>query len=156
MNYPDLRGKLICLDMYNCDANILENYQKVTEIIEIACQEHNMRLLKIEHSDAEDGNAYSLFGICIQGHVLIHAFPEYGFCSLDTFSSNQDSHPSHCAHNIRKALNPDKTKITILDRGDFGTENDMKPHRRSSSKWIRRTKNIGGRIKKIILKPRGI
>lgn len=156
MEYPDLRGKTICLDMYNCDANILEDYKKVLEVIQNACTEHNMRLLNIEHSDAEEGNAYSLFSICIQGHIVIHAFPKYGFCGMDIFSSNKDSHPSHCSQTIRKALNPDKTKITILDRGDFGNENDMKPHRRSSSKLIRRTKNIGRHLKKIILKPRGI
>ena len=69
MDYPDLRGKLIALDMYNCDANILEDYQRVIKIIEQRCSEFGMQLLKIEHSDAEDGNAYSLFGICIQGHI---------------------------------------------------------------------------------------
>ena len=156
MDYPDLRGKLICLDMYNCDANILEKHEKVTEIINVACQEYKMRLINVDHSDAEEGSAYSLFGICVQGHIVIHAFPEYGFCGMDIFSCNQDSHPSHCAQAIRKNLNPDKIKITVLDRGDFGTENDMKPHRRSSSKLIRRTKNIGRHLKKIILKPRGI
>ncbi|MDO4936158.1 MAG: S-adenosylmethionine decarboxylase [Phascolarctobacterium sp.] len=156
MEYPDLRGKLIALDMYNCDANILEDYQRVIQIIETRCKEFGMQLLKIEHSDAEEGNAYTLFGICVQGHIVLHAFPEYGFCGMDTYSIGQESHPSHCAKAIRSDLNPDKIKITILNRGDFGSENDMKPHRRSSSKLIRRTKNFGGKIKKIILQPRGI
>ena len=156
MNYPDLRGKLIALDLYNCDANILEDHKKVTAIIEKACEVNGMQLLKVDVSDAEAGNAYSLCGVCIQGHIVVHAFPEYGFCAMDTYSIGEQSHPSHCAKDIRKELNPDKVKITILNRGDFPNENDMKPHRRSSSKLIRRTKNFGGKLKKMMLKPRGI
>ena len=156
MDYPDLRGKLIALDLYNCDANILEDHERVIGIIKTCCDNNGMQLLKVEHSDAEAGNAYSLFAVCIQGHIAVHAFPEYGFCALDTYSIGEESHPSHCAKDIRKELNPDKVKITILNRGDFSNENDMKPHRRSSSKLIRRTKNFGGKLKKMMLKPRGI
>lgn len=156
VSLPDLRGKLIAYDMYNCDANILEDFSKVEEIVKQACSDTCMNLLKIEHSDAEEGSAYSLFGICVQGHVLLHAFPEYGYCGMDLYSCCDDSHPSACGRQIRKGLNPDKVKFTILQRGDFGSENDMKPHRRSTSKLIRRTKNFGGKLKKILLKPRGI
>lgn len=156
MDYPDLRGKLLAIDMYNCDANILDDYNKVIEIIKKAAADNAMQIIKVEHSDADEGNAYSLFGICIQGHILIHAYPEYGFCGMDTYSNFPVAHPSACARAIRKELNPDKVKITVLDLGDFGSENDMKPHRRSSSKLIRRTKNFGGKLKKMMLKPRGI
>jgi len=156
MIYPDLKGKLLALDLYNCDANILENSQKLIESVKIACAETQMELLKIEHSDAEEGKAYSLFGICIQGHVLLHVFPEFGFCTIDIYSCTNNSSPAKCGREIRKALNPDKVKITVLDRGDFGSESDMKPHRRSSSKFIRRTRSIGRGLKRMILKPRGI
>ncbi len=156
MNYPDLRGKLLAMDMYNCDANILEDCNKVIAIVNAAATDTAMQMLKVEHSDAEEGKSYSLFGICIQGHIVIHAYPEYGFCDMDIYSNFPEAHPSACARSIRQQMNPDKVKITVLDRGDFGSENDMKPHRRSSSKLIRRTKNIGRHLKKIILKPRGI
>lgn len=156
MDYPDLRGKLLAMDMYNCDANILDDYTKVIEIINSTANDTAMQILKVEHSDAEEGKSYSLFGICVQGHIVIHAYPEYGFCDMDIYSNFPIAHPSACARAIRKELNPDKVKITVLDRGDFGSENDMKPHRRTSTKFFRRTKNFGGRLKKMMLKPRGI
>ena len=48
----------------------------------------------------------------------------------------------------------------MLDRGDFGSKNDMKPTHRSKIKLIRRTKNVtsnmSAKLKKLMLKPRSI
>ncbi len=115
-----------------------------------------MHVFQFLRYQEEEKSEYSLSAICKQGHVTMHVYPEMGFATADVFSCYPDAEPASVAKFMRTYFDADKSKITLLDRGDFGTKSDMKPHRRSNVKFIRRTQNIGGKIKDIMLKPRPI
>ena len=48
----------------------------------------------------------------------------------------KEADPASMASYLRVAFDADKSKITLLDRGDFGSQSDMKPSRRSNIKFI--------------------
>lgn len=156
MKIKKFTGKLIAIDMYNCGVNEIGNPQKAEELLLQGCKEFNMQSQQIVCFQEEGQQEYSISAICKQGHVTLHVYPELGFIAADVFSCYDEADPAGMGRFLRTEFNADKTKITLLDRGDFGSENDMKPNRRSNTKWIRRTQNIGGQLKKMMLKPRGI
>lgn len=156
MKIKKLTGKLIAIDMYNCCAAILNDAEAAEKALEQACLDFSMQPCQIIRNQEEDQNEYSLFAICKRGHVTAHIYPEEGFVAADVYSCYENSDPAGMARYLRTYLDADKSKITLLDRGDFGTESDMKPHRRSNIKFIRRTQNFGGQLKKIMTKPRSI
>ena len=139
-------GKLIAIDMYNCGVNEVNDTEKAKTLLQV-CQE-------------EGQSEYSISVLCKQGHVTLHVYPKLGFIAADIFSCYDDADPAGMARYLRSAFDCDKAKITLLDRGDFGSKYDMKPNHRSNIKFIRRTqnvtKNVGAQLKKMMLKPRGI
>lgn len=149
-------GKLIAIDMYNCGVNEIEDESAAEAILSTGCQEFSMQCQEIIKFKEDEHHEYSLSAICRQGHVTLHVYPELGFIAADIFTCAEAADSAGMAKYIRAKFNADKSKITLVDRVDFGSESDMKPNRRSTVKFIRRTQNIGGRLKKIILKPRSI
>lgn len=149
-------GKLIAVDMYNCDLAVIEDAAKAEELLLEGCKKFNMQCEQILSLKETEHKEYSLSAVCKQGHVTLHIYPDLGFIAADVFTCFSEADSAGMARYLRVKFSADKSKITLLDRGDFGSESDMKPKRRASVKFIRRTKNLGGRLKKIILKPRPI
>lgn len=153
-------GKLIAIDMYNCDTEAISSPAGAEELLRHGCEEFAMRCQQVFCYSEADAKEYSLFAICIQGHVTLHVYPELGFLTADIFSCFSEAKPDALARYLRTAFDADKSKITLLDRGDFGSKNDMKPTHRSKIKLIRRTKNVttnvGMKLKKMMMKPRSL
>ena len=156
MSTTKFTGKLIAVDMYNCSESIIGNENDAKEQLQHACNAFSMQPCDIIVRKEEEQSEYSLFAICKRGHVTLHIYPEMGFVTADVFSCVENAEPENVSKYLRTYFDADKSKITILDRGDFGTLSDMKPHRRSKIKLIRRTQNLGGKIKKLFSKPRSI
>lgn len=149
-------GKLIAVDMYNCDIEEISDRKGAEEILARGLEEFGMCSQELVCCTEEGQSEYSLSAICKQGHVTLHVYPDIGFITADVFSCRQEADPAAMARYLRISFDADKSKITLLDRGDFGNESDMKPTRQSNIKFTRRTKYVGDKIKKIMLKPRSI
>lgn len=156
MTTKKFTGKLIAVDMYNCSDATIKNEEAAKEQLQHACSAFSLQPCDIFVHKEEAQSEYSLFAICKQGHVTLHVYPEMGFATADVFSCAEGSDPAAVAKYLRTYFDADKSKITLLDRGDFGTLSDMKPHRRSKVRFIRRTQNLGGKLKKIMMKPRSL
>lgn len=156
MNQKKFTGKLIAVDMYNCSDAVLVDADAAEKTLIKACGDFNMPVCQTVRHNEDEATEYSLSAICQQGHVTLHVYPEVGFVTADVFSCYETADPAGLARFLRNYFDADKSKITLLDRGDFGSESDMKPHRRSNIKFIRRTQNIGGKLKKIMMKPRSL
>ena len=153
-------GKLIAIDMYNCGINEISDTDKAEELLLQGCEKFKMQKQQIICTQEEGKSEYSLLASCKQGHVTLHIYPALGFIAADIFTCFDEADPAGMARYLRSAFDCDKAKITLLDRGDFGSKYDMKPNHRSKIKFIRRTqnvtKNVGDKLKKMMLKPRGI
>ena len=156
MTTKKFTGKLIAIDMYNCSDNIIKDEAAAKEQLQQACNFFGLHPCDIITRKEEEQSEYSLFAICKQGHVTLHIYPNMGFATADVFSCMEGAEPENVAKFLRTYFDADKSKITLLDRGDFGTLSDMKPHRRSKVKFIRRTQNLGGKLKKIMMRPRSL
>ena len=142
--------------MYSCTENVINNVEQVKADLATACETYGMGLSSIYCEEYEENNEYSVVAICRRGHVSLHVYKNLGFVAADVFSCHDGAKPSELSRNLRAYFGTDKSKITLLDRGDFGTVADMKPRKNSQIKFVRRTKNLGNKLKKMMLKPRSI
>ncbi|WP_299448866.1 S-adenosylmethionine decarboxylase family protein [uncultured Phascolarctobacterium sp.] len=160
MKQKNFIGKLIAIDMYNCGTEEITSPVTAEELLRQGCDEFSLNCQQIICCQDDCQDEYSLFAICKQGHVTLHVYPKMGFMTVDIFSCFKEAEPAAFASYLRLAFDADKSKITLLDRGDFGCQNDMKPTRRSKIKFIRRTKNVtqnvSDRLKKMMMKPRSL
>lgn len=156
MKIEDCKGKLIAVDMYGCKENIINDVEGIKVTLTKACEEYGMEMSEIVYNEYAESNEYSLVVVCRRGHVALHVYKNIGFIAADVFSCHDGAHPSAMSRYLRTFFGTDKAKITLLDRGDFGTEVDMKPRKNSKIKLGRRTRSLGNKLKKMILKPRSI
>ena len=134
------KGAQIAIDMYSCKDEILSDCKKVEVILQKAVEDYK-------------NGEYSFSIPCKRGHINLHVYPELGFAAVDIFTCNDEADPDRLAGFIKKQFSPDKSKITFLKRGDFGSQNDMKPRRKSQIKPMHRARNAGKRLLKIVMGP---
>lgn len=156
MKVKDCKGKLIVVDMYSCKDNVINDLEGVKAELAKGCEAFGMALSQIVVNEDEEGKEYSVVAVCKRGHVTLHVYKELGFVTADVFSCFEAAKPADLSRSLRVFFGTDKAKITLLDRGDFGSITDMKPRRNSKIKFSRRTRSIGNELKKIILKPRSL
>lgn len=156
MKIKDCKGKLIVVDMYSCKEEVINDIEAVKQGLVQACVDYGMEPGNVACEEYAENDEYSIVAICRRGHVSIHVYKKLGFVAADVFSCHDGAKPSELSRYLRSYFGTDKAKITLLDRGDFGTEVDMKPRHNSKIKFGRRTRSLGNKLKKIILKPRSI
>lgn len=147
-----LKGAQIAIDMYSCNYDFIEDYQKVEAVLRKAVDDYNMGAYDISHYTDVSGE-YSFSIPCQRGHINLHIYPELGFAAIDIFTCKEDADSDRLAGYLKKQFSPDKAKITFLQRGDFGSQNDMKPRRKSQIKPMHRAKNAGQKLLKIVMGP---
>lgn len=149
------KGTQIAIDMYGCLEAVVTDAEAVKKILQQAITEYHMGEIDI-YFNQEENDEYSLLAPCKKGHINLHVYPQLGFAAVDVFTCNDDASPEQLASYLRAQFNPDKSRITFLERGDFGSQNDMKPRRKSQVKTSRRAKNARDKILKLVMKPRSL
>ncbi len=152
----DFKGTQIAIDMYSCDEEVLTNHDVVKALVQNAVSSYHMEEQAIYYVNDNSNDEYSYLIPCKRGHMNLHVYPSLGFIAMDIFTLQDGANPEKLAISLRKAFNPDKSKITFLERGDFGSESDMKPRRKKQIKTIRRAKNAGTVLKQLLFKPKSI
>ena len=144
-----LRGKQIILDLYNCNYDILSNKDLLDHLMEKTMTDYNIPILSHYYQEFDDAS-FSCILFHNYGHIIIHAFPELGFASVDIFSSVVNNFLDKIAVKIKQGLKSEKSKTTFLNRGDFGSLNDMKPTIHKQIKTWRRVRNTGAKMFRLI------
>lgn len=144
----------LTVDMYGCKSNNLTNLVAFKETIKKAVEESNMTLLD-ENMQFLEGDQLSALVLLHEGHISIHNYPALGYTAIDIFTCSENTRPERTVAAIKAILKPEKTKTTYLKRGDFGAVKDMKPKIKVSVAPLRRIRNTGARVIKLLSrKPR--
>lgn len=139
----------LTVDMYGCKINKLNNLDSIRENIQTAIEESGMTLLDVKIQVLED-DQLSALALLHEGHISIHTYPELGYAAVDIFTCSENSRPEKMIATIRSFLKPEKTKTTFLKRGDFGSVKDMKPKIKISVAPLRRIRNTGARMIRLL------
>lgn len=60
------------------------------------------------------------------GHMTVHVFPELCYISADVFNCKENATPESFFNSFRNYFNPEMTKTTLLKRGDFCSDSNIK------------------------------
>jgi S-adenosylmethionine decarboxylase proenzyme len=77
-------GQHLLVELYDCNANILNNVQKIKEAMTCAVELSGVLLL---HSDFHHFSPYGVSGLVLvpHAHFAIHTWPEYCYAAVDIF-----------------------------------------------------------------------
>ena len=121
----------LTIDMYKCKESCFTDMEQLVDKLKTLLAESKLEVVSGMHQLLPDGHA-AIMILFNEGHMTVHAFPELLF---NTF---------------RKLFNPEKTKTTLLKRGDFGSVTDMKPKYKTRTAPIRKIRNTGNKVIKIL------
>ena len=139
----------LTIDMYKCKESCFTDMEQLVDKLKTLLAESKLEVVSGMHQLLPDGHA-AIMILFDEGHMTVHAFPELRYISADTFLCQQNATPELLFNTFRKLFNPEKTKTTLLKRGDFGSVTDMKPKYKTRTAPIRKIRNTGNKVIKIL------
>ena len=138
-------GKHLTIDMYGCSFDSLNNLEFVKSAIIAAIKEANMTLLELTYYKSQP-QGLTVLALLENSHISIHTYPELGYAALDIFTCSEFARPDKGVKILKLYFKPEKTKITHIRRGDFGSLSDMKPKTKVSMTPLRRVRSTGQKM----------
>ena len=139
----------LTVDLYNCKAERLQEMETVKENLRTVVLEAGYQPLEITAASIteEHFTVVSIFG---QGHIALHVYTKLRYVAIDIFLCKEDAEPEPVFKALRKFFQPDKIKTTLLKRGDFGKEREIKPKTKTRVAPLRRIHNTGAKVIRIL------
>ena len=113
-------GRHIIVEMYDCDAEILNNFDVVREQMMEAARAAGATIVgEVFHRFTPHGVSGAV--VIAESHLSIHTWPEYRYAALDLFTCGDNVDPWVAFGHLARELKAGKTSQTELKRGLFPT-----------------------------------
>ena len=136
-------------DLFNCKNNKLTDIDLIKSTLQELLAELRLTMINFAAEKIND-DQFVLVAILNQGHITMHVYPELKYVAMDIFLCQENAEPDKLAQNIRTFFKPDKTKTTVLKRGNFGSAKDLKPKVKTKVAPLRRIHNTGAKVIRIL------
>jgi len=109
-------GRHILVEFYNCDKDVLNNYDLIEEYMNEAAIKANATIVQ---SVFHLFNPWGVSGAVViqESHLTIHTWPEYGYAAVDLFTCGEDVNPWVAFDYLKDMIKADKYETTEIDRG---------------------------------------
>ena len=139
----------LTVDFYNCKTSKLQDLQLIKGILKESLSGQGYELLDLS-AETIGKNHFALTVIFRDGHVALHVYGDLRYVALDLFLCREQADPEDIYKGIQNFFKPDKTKTTLLKRGDFGREKEIKPKTKTRVAPLRKIHNTGAKVIRIL------
>lgn len=136
-------------DLFNCKNNKLTDIDLIKSTLQELLAELQLTMINFAAEKIND-DQFVLVAILNQGRITMHVYPELKYVAMDIFLCQENAEPDKLAQSIRTFFKPDKTKTTVLKRGNFGSAKDLKPKVKTKVAPLRRIHNTGAKVIRIL------
>ncbi len=136
-------------DLFNCQNNQLTDKELILDMLKTILQDLQMKLISCV-TDSPDSEHDAFIFILDKGHITLHVYPQLKYVALDVFLCQENAEPDKLGQAIRNFFKPDKTKTTVLKRGDFGAPKEIKPKVKTKVAPLRKIHNTGAKVIRIL------
>lgn len=77
------------LDLYDCDQEILDNYQELEQLLQTALRMSGATILRIIGEKFKP-QGVTLLALLAESHASIHTWPEIGYAAVDLYTCNKE------------------------------------------------------------------
>jgi S-adenosylmethionine decarboxylase len=111
-------GRHILAELFNCDAKIINDTDKVEMYMKRAAIECGATIVK---SVFHTFNPHGVSGVVViaESHLAIHTWPEYGFASIDVFTCGDTVNPWIAINFLKVYFGACSIKTVELKRGQL-------------------------------------
>ncbi len=109
-------GRHLLLELYDCDAIILNDITAVEDIMIAAAEKAEGTILKSTFHQFEPQGVTGIIAIA-ESHLSIHTWPEYNYAAVDIFTCGKRVNPDKACNHIIEKLKAQKQMLIEVKRG---------------------------------------
>lgn len=108
-------GRHLILDLYDCDQQLLDDYDELQRLMETALQMSNATTIKIIGEKFQP-QGVTLLALLAESHCSIHTWPEIGYAAVDLYTCGDTTNSHKAAQFLKIKLKARNTKEQELVR----------------------------------------
>lgn len=108
-------GRHLILDLYDCDSEALDNYEKLEEWLEAALLMANATILRI-FGEKFQPQGVTLLALLAESHASIHTWPEIGYAAIDLYTCGDTTNTQKAADFLKHKLKAGNVEQKELQR----------------------------------------
>ena len=144
-----LNARHLTVDLYNCKNSQLTDIDLIKKTLKSSLSQNGASLISLCCEQVEDDH-HALMGILEEGHISLQVYSDLKYVAMDMFLCKEDAQPEAISKAMRSFFKPDKTKTTLLKRGDFTTLKEIKPKVKTHVAPLRKIHNTGAKVIRIL------
>ena len=96
-------GRHLILDLYECDPEILDDYEELQRILEASLIMAKANILRI-FGEKFKPQGVTLLALLAESHASIHTWPELGYCAVDLYTCGDTTQTHRAAEFLKTKL----------------------------------------------------
>ena len=96
-------GRHLILDLYDCDPEILNDYEELQRLLEASLVMAKANVLRI-FGEKFEPQGVTLLALLAESHVSIHTWPEIGYCAIDLYTCGDTTQTHRAAEFLKTKL----------------------------------------------------
>lgn len=110
-------GRHLILDLYDCDKELLDDYDTLAKLLETALRMAGATILKVVGEKFQPQGVTLLF-LLAESHASIHTWPELGYCAVDLYTCGEKTETHKAAdflkHKLKAGLIEEKELVRSM------------------------------------------
>jgi S-adenosylmethionine decarboxylase len=96
-------GRHLILDLYDCDQELLDDYDQLSAMLKIALLMANATILRIIGEKFKP-QGVTLLALLSESHASIHTWPEIGYAAIDLYTCGDTTNTHKAAEFLKEKL----------------------------------------------------
>jgi S-adenosylmethionine decarboxylase len=96
-------GRHLILDLYDCDQEILNDYEELQRLLETSLVMAKANVLRI-FGEKFQPQGVTLLALLSESHASIHTWPEIGYCAIDLYTCGNTTQTHKAAEFLKTKL----------------------------------------------------
>jgi S-adenosylmethionine decarboxylase len=113
-------GRHLILDLYDCDPEILDNYEELQRLLEASLVMAKANILRIIGEKFKP-QGVTLLALLAESHASIHTWPEIGYAAIDLYTCGDTTQTHKAAEFLKIKLKADNAEEKELVRSTTPT-----------------------------------
>jgi S-adenosylmethionine decarboxylase len=109
-------GNHLIVEMYDCDIKVINNHDKVEEILVEAAKAAGAHVVaQVFHKF----NPHGVSGVVVisESHLSIHTWPEFGYCAIDVFTCGDTIDNKKAVNYMKEMFKAKSVSVMEMKRG---------------------------------------
>ncbi len=96
-------GRHLILDLYDCDQEILNDYEELQRLLEASLVMAKANVLRI-FGEKFQPQGVTLLALLAESHASVHTWPEIGYCAIDLYTCGDTTQTHRAAEFLKVKL----------------------------------------------------